>query len=186
MGERMHIPDMRLPAIALAVALAGCAGAAMEGANMARDEAIYRNNLQAAQAGDAEAQLRVGQSLCCSLGDRQGFYDTRQAVEWLCRASAQGQARASHKLGQIYSGDVVDGVRLLRRVAERVSERPENLPVSYAWLQYAAAQGSSGAAEDAAALWDELDFEQREAARRLVAANVAPPCGWDEVIVAKS
>ena len=111
-------------------ALGGCAGAAMEGANMARDEVVYDKHIEAAQTGDAEAQYRVGEALCCSLGDREGFYDTRESVEWLCRSAEQGYAPASQKLGQIYSGRVVSGVRILRRVAEGVSGRPENLPLS--------------------------------------------------------
>src|SRR3546814_16198898 len=81
-------------------ALAGCVGAAMEGANMAKDEAVFRNNIEAARAGDAEAAYRVGDALCCSLGDRKGFYNTRDAVEWLCRSSAEGYAPASRKLAQ--------------------------------------------------------------------------------------
>lgn len=162
-------------------ALAGCVGTAMEGANMAKDEVAYRNYIEAARSGDAEAQYRVGDALCCSLGDRQGFYDTRKSVEWLCRAAAQGYAPASRELGQIYSGDVVDGVRLLRRVAEGVSDRPEDPVVSYAWLKIAARQGASEAEADAEALWSELDQTEKARAGRLVAGGEPLPCHWDEV-----
>lgn len=162
--------------------LGGCAGAAMEGANMAKDEVVYRENLEAAQAGDAEAQYRVGEALCCSLGDRKAFYDTRAATDWLCRSAGQGYAPASQKLGQIYSGHVVEGVRLIRRIAERVSDRPENLPVSYAWLRVAEGQGAPEAAEDAADLWSELSAAQQSRAGALMSSGRPLPCRWDEVI----
>ena len=162
-------------------ALAGCAGAAMEGANMAKDEAVYQNNIEAARAGDRKAEFRVGSALCCSLGDREGFYNTREAVEWLCRSSEQGYAPASRKLGQVYSGHVVEGVRLLRRVAERVSGRQEDLAVSYAWLRVAGSQGAAEAEEDASELWAELSEADRAKARGLLAGNQPPPCRWNEV-----
>ncbi len=161
--------------------LVGCAGAAMEGANMAKDEVVYQDHIEAARAGDAEAQYRVGEALCCSLGDRQAFYDTRAATDWLCRAAAQGYAPAAQKLGQIYSGDVVDGVRLMRRVAERVSGRPDDLAVSYAWLEVAAGQGADGAEADAQSLWARLDETEKVRARSLMSAERPLPCRWDEV-----
>lgn len=50
-------PTMLKPALAglLALALAGCAGAAVEGANIARDQVVVDQNMAKAQAGDAEA-----------------------------------------------------------------------------------------------------------------------------------
>ena len=161
------------------VVLAGCVGAATEGANMAKDEAVYRRNL--AEAGKAEAQYRVGDALCCSLGDKQGFYDTRKSVDWLCRVAAQGYAPASEKLGRIYSGHVVDGVRLLRRVAERVAGRPKQRAVAYAWLHTATLQGADGAKQDATDQWSELDEDERAEARALVTGGAPLPCRWDEV-----
>lgn len=177
----MGLAVRRILSCLVLAALAGCAGAAMEGANMARDEAIHQNNIEAARAGDREAEFRVGSALCCSLGDREGFYDTREAVEWLCRSSAQGYAPASRKLGQIYSGHVVEGVRLLRRVAERVSGRQEDLAVSYAWLRVAGSQGAKEAEEDATELWADLSEADRSKARALLAADQPPPCRWNEV-----
>ena len=162
-------------------ALAGCVSAAVEGANMARDEVVYDDYIAAAEAGDAEAQYRVGEALCCSLGDREGIYDTRQSVEWLCRAAEQGYAPASLKLGRIYSGSVVKGVRLLRRAAEGVSGRPENLALSYAWLNRAAAQGSEDAEADARSLWPDLDEAEKTRAQALTTGGQTLPCRWDEV-----
>lgn len=165
----------------LLAALAGCASAAMEGANIAKDKAVYDRNIGLARAGDAEAQYRAGEALCCSLGDRQGFYDTRNAVEWLCRAAAQGHAPAAQKLGQIYSGNVVEGVRILRRVAERASGRPEDLAVSYAWLAVAEQQGAKTAGADAEALWSHLSDADKARARALTTGGQPLPCRWDEV-----
>jgi TPR repeat protein len=175
---------MRLPLTGILIAclaLAGCAGAAMEGANIAKDEVVYENNIEAARAGDAEAQYRVGDALCCSLGDRKGFYDTRAATDWLCRAAAQGHAPASLKLGRIYSGHVVEGVRVMRRVAERVSGRPENLPVSYAWLKVAAGQGSLDAEADAQTVWSDMAEAEQARAQTLMSSGQPLPCRWDEV-----
>lgn len=163
------------------LALAGCVSAAVEGAHIAKDKATYHNNIEAARAGNPEAQFRVGRALCCSLGDRQGFYDTRQAVVWLCRSSAQGYGPASQKLGQIYSGRVVEGVRLLRRVGERISNRPEDLPVAYAWLRVASRQGADGADADAGSLWSNLTDREKTRAQRLVIGSERLPCRWDEV-----
>ncbi|MEX0760737.1 MAG: hypothetical protein WD100_14235 [Tistlia sp.] len=164
----------------LLLALGGCAGAAMEGANMAKDEVVYENNIEAARAGQVEAQYRVGEALCCSLGDRKGFYDTRAATDWLCRAAAQGHAPASRKLGRIYSGEVVDGVRVMRRVAERVSGRPQDRALSYAWLSVAAGQGDAEAGAEAQTLWGDLDEAERARAGGLTAGGRSLPCRWDE------
>lgn len=88
----------------LLVALAGCAAPILEGANITRDKVIINNNIDAANAGDAEAQYKVGNALCCSLDDDEsGFYDTQKSVAWLCKSAAGGYAPAELKLGKIYS-----------------------------------------------------------------------------------
>ncbi|SMF58323.1 hypothetical protein SAMN06265365_10969 [Tistlia consotensis] len=171
----------RLGCCLLLLALGGCVGAAMEGANITKDKVVYEKHIDAARAGKAEAEFEVGQALCCSIGDRQGFYDTRAATDWLCKAAGQGYAPASQKLGQIYSGNVVQGVRLMRRIAEKISDRPTNLPLSYTWLKVAEGQGSSDAAEDAKELWSGLNELQRTKARALMQSPKPLPCRWDEV-----
>lgn len=171
----------RLVAYALLFALGGCVSAAMEGANIAKDKAVYEKHIDAARAGDAKAEYTVGDSLCCSLGQAKGFYDTRQAVDWLCRSAAQGYAPASRKLGEIYSGDVVHGVRLLRRAAEGVSDRPEDHVVSYAWFWTASQQGSKESSADAAKQWDKLSNADRTEVHSLLSSGKPLPCRWDEV-----
>lgn len=175
------ISVVRIVALLALPALAGCAGVAMEGANVTKDQVVYDRNLPAARAGDPKAQYKVGEAQCCSLGDRQGLYDTRASVEWLCRSSAQGYAPASQKLAQIYSGDVVDGVRVLRRLAEGVSGRPEDRGLSYAWLRVAETQGAADAKSDATELWSDLDDAERNRARQLLAKGQPLPCRWEEV-----
>ena len=178
----MNASIRRLLSCLLLAAVGGCAGAAVEGANMTKDEVVYRNHIEAARAGDTEAEFRVGEALCCSVGDSNAFYDTRESVEWLCRAARKGHAPASRKLGRIYAGDVVDGVRLLRRVAEGVAGRQTDTAVAYAWLRIAASRGEAEAAEEATALWSDLDEAEKTRARALLAAGSAPlRCRWNEV-----
>lgn len=168
-------------ALPLLAALTGCVGVAAEGANIVRDRAIVAEYTEAAQAGDAEAQYRVGDALCCSVNEGQGFYDTRLSVAWLCRSAEQGYGPAALKLGEIYSGDVVSGVRVMRRVAQRVAGSSTNPAVAYAWFARAGALGVAEAAEPAASLWEDLSEDQRAAATALVTGGDLP-CEWDEVI----
>ena len=77
--------------ILLCMILAACA------ANKAPSKLSYDNSERlelrtAAEKGDREAQYRLGNSYCC--GDTGGFWDTREAVKWWCRAAAQGQKEA--------------------------------------------------------------------------------------------
>ena len=177
----MNVNSCRILSCFILLSLAGCVGVAAEGANMTKDQVVYKKYLDAAKDGDAKAEYKVGDALCCSIGDRQGFYDTRQSVAWLCRASRQGYALASRKLGQIYAGDTVHGLRLLRRIAEGVAGHRTDLPVSYAWYRVAAAQGSKDASTDATTLWDDFDNDQKARARTLLSDVTHLPCRWDEV-----
>lgn len=162
--------------------LAGCVGAVTEGANIARDKAIVANNSKAAAAGDAEAQYRVGDALCCSLNEGEGFYDTPKAVGWLCRAAAQNHGPAAYKLGAIYAGDVVDGIRVLRRVAQRVAGSSTDRAVAYGWLRRAETLGVGDAREASSALWSELTPAERAKAEPMVLGRTPLPCAWEEVI----
>ena len=55
-----------------ALALAGCTVAAVEGLNIARDQAAYYAHIDAARAGHPAAQYQVGNALCCSLTEGPG------------------------------------------------------------------------------------------------------------------
>lgn len=177
---------MLKPALAglLALALAGCAGAAVEGANIARDQVVVDQNMAKAQAGDAEAQYRVGDALCCSMVDDQSvsFYNTREAISWLCKAAAQGHGEATYKLGRIYAGDTVDGVRVMRRVAQQFTDNSRNRAIAYAWLRQAQANNISGAQSRADQLWRSMSAQERAEATRVVESPTPIACQWDEVI----
>lgn len=168
----------------LALGLAGCASAAMEGANIAKDKVIVEQNIDQAKAGNAEAQYKVGDAMCCAMDADQAasFYDTRQAVAWLCAAATQGYGPAAYKLGRIYSGETIDGVRVMRRVAQRVMGASENEAVAYAWLRQAQSQNVDGAKSKAESLWKSLNDAQRQRATQLVQSPHSIPCQWNDVI----
>lgn len=50
-----------------------------------------------ATAGDAEAQFQMGKTWCC--GD-SGFFSTKEAGLWWCKAAQQGHSAAKEKLEQ--------------------------------------------------------------------------------------
>ncbi|WP_366553509.1 hypothetical protein [Aquibaculum sediminis] len=177
-----QIYKLGLSALPLLILTSGCIGAATEGANIAKDKAVLASNIDDARAGDAEAQYKVGDALCCSVNEGHGFYDTPESVAWLCKAATQDNAPAAHMLGEIYAGDVVSGVRVLRRVAQRLAGSSTNLPVSYAWLRRAAAGGETEAGETADELWAKLSRSQRTEAESMAEGRQTLPCTWDEVI----
>ena len=141
------------------------------------------NNIDAAKRGDALAQYKVGDAYCCSVHEGSGFYNTRVAVRWLCASAQQGHGPAMFKLGKIYSGDVVDGVRLIRRVAHGIAGTSENLTVAYVWLKQAADRGLKEATNRAARVWNDLATTERTMASRLLQDGLKAKCRWDEVIV---
>lgn len=170
-----------LAAIAL-LALAGCVGAVAEGANITKDKVTVSNNIDAARAGNAEAQFKVGKSLCCSLNEGEGFYNTPQSVGWLCRAAAQRHGPASLKLGEIYSGDTISGARVLRRVAAAAAGSTTNMPVAYAWLRRADFLGVAEARDPANEIWAELTAAERADAEAMATDRKPLPCEWSEVV----
>ncbi|MBV5334010.1 sel1 repeat family protein, partial [bacterium] len=172
-GARLGRMRMIAAGTAVAFLLSGCAGAAIEVAQGARAEMTYNENIQAARRGDVEAQYKVGSALCCSVTEGSSFYDTPQAVEWLCRAAAAGHTPAMRKIGRIYHGDVVEGVRLTRRLAQKIAGSSTNLAVSYAWLQMAATRGEPDASEEAQDVWKDMNAKQRSDAKRLIAKGSA-------------
>ncbi|MDF2095310.1 hypothetical protein [Aquibaculum arenosum] len=177
-----RVYQLGLSALPLLLLAGGCVGAATEGANIAKDKAVLASNIDDARAGDAEAQYKVGDALCCSVNEGHGFYDTPESVGWLCKAAGQDYAPAAHMLGEIYAGDVVSGVRVLRRVAQRLAGSSTNLPVAYAWLRRAEAGGETEAGETADQLWTNLSRSQRYEAEAMAEGHQSLPCTWDEVI----
>jgi TPR repeat protein len=170
----------------VALSTTGCVAAGVEGANIAKDKATISNNLEMAQKGDAVAQFKVGDAYCCSIGETEsGFYNTRVSVGWLCASAVQGYGPAMYKIGKIYSGDVVEGVRLARRAASGVAGTSENHPVAYAWLAQAQARGVVDAAKRAQEVWAEMSAGERDDAMRLINAGLGATCRWEDAILSK-
>lgn len=168
---------------ALALALGGCVSAALDGARTTADVSKRNHWIEKAEAeaGDAEAQFKVGESYCCNMGGVEGAYDNQKATVWLCRAAHQGYGPAQDKLGRIYSGDMVDGVRLLRRVAIRALGPGSNLVFADMWFGLAAAQNVDGAAKRRADVAGELTSGQRAHADALARSWKTAPCTWNDV-----
>ena len=156
-------------------ALTGCVGVAIEGVRMAAAASARSQNMDAALAGDAEAQYRVGMSYCCMpRNDAASFFDNRKATDFLCRAARQKHAAAAYELGKIHAGDTVTGLRLIRRAATWVAgDGVDDKVVAYYWFNRAADWGRTDA---------------RHAADQLGAQDISrftspatTPCTIDEV-----
>lgn len=165
----------------VAALLTGCVAIGVEGVNISKDEVVYQKNIDAAEIGDPVAQYKVGDALCCSIHEGSGFYNTKKSVEWLCRSARQGYGPAMFKVGKIMSGDVVDGVRLTRRVVQGVAGVSTNPPVAYGWFRAAEANGVPEATERADALWEEMSDEQRLISSQFQRDTLPEACTWEEV-----
>lgn len=171
----------RLSLLAL-LGLAGCVGAVAEGANIAKDKATISANYDAARAGNAEAQYKVGDALCCSIHAAEGFYDTPRAVAWLCRAAGQNYGPAANKLGEIYAGDIVSGARVARRIGNKLAGVSTNQTIAYAWFSRASALGVADARKSATELWSKMSTVEQGNAVALVSGAKPLPCEWETVI----
>ncbi|MEO1544380.1 MAG: hypothetical protein AAFR75_10235 [Pseudomonadota bacterium] len=152
----------------------------VEGANITKDKLVYQANIDAAQKGDPIAQYKVGDALCCSINEGAAFYNTQEAVRWLCLSSRQGHGPAMLKVGRILSGDVVDGFRVARRVAHGVVGTTTNLPVAYGWLRAAARIGVPKATEHANALRSKMSAQERIASTQFEGPSPPNACTWEE------
>jgi TPR repeat protein len=165
-----------------AFALVGCATVAIEGAQATKSETIISQNMKEAQAGSAKAQFTVGEAYCCSLHEGSGIYNTKTSVEWLCKSARQSYAPAMFKLGKIYSGDTIDGVRLARRAAAGVAGTSTNLPVAAAWFKLAEVNGERTATDRLADIWADMSANDRRASEKIFDKGLSAPCLWNEVI----
>ena len=164
------------------LALTGCTVAAVEGLNIARDQAAYSAHIDAARAGHAAAQYQVGNALCCSLTEGSGpFYNTPQAVSWLCRSAAQDYGPAAFRLGEIYSGTTVKGVRLAREATGLVTGHTTNRAVAYGWMSRAAALNQPHAPQRRDEIWQNMSPAEREKARQMANGEAPLLCEWQEV-----
>lgn len=161
--------------------IGGCVAPILEGANVSKDKAVLSANREAAEAGDPEAQYKVGDAYCCSPREGGGFYNNKLSTEWLCKSAQQGYAPAQYRLGQIYSGDMVDGIRILRRVATAAVGSPEDRAVAATWFALAAQQEQDDAAAQRDAILGALSDGERQRFEEYLAAGQSAPCRWDDV-----
>lgn len=166
---------------AAAALAAGCAAAAGEAAYGAKAKATYDNNIDAANKGDKVAQFKVGEALCCEVDGANGAYDTRRSVEYLCKSAAQGYGPAMYKLGRIYTGDTVDGVRLLKRAAAAAAA-PTNPPIAYAWFMNAKTYGVKDASDAAEDEWKDMTPQQQQVAKMQASRGLGATCRWEEAM----
>lgn len=160
---------------------AGCAAAVGEAVHGAKAKSEYDDNIDAAQKGDRVAQYKVGEALCCEVDGRNGAYDTRRSVEFLCKSAAQGYGPAMYKLGRIYTGDTVDGVRLLKRAAAAAAA-PTNPPIAYAWFVNAKNFGVKDAADAANDEWKDMTPQQQQVAKMQADRGLKATCRWEEAM----
>lgn len=156
--------------------LAGCVAAGIHGTTFAV-KASDRPGLQdAAEAGDAEAQTKLGISYCC----RGPGFSTQTATEWLCRAAHQDYPIAQFELGRIYSGSTsrtpAPGQKLTHLALAKSNE-----PLSLMWFERAAAGGHEAAAKRVQKLHKKADSETKEQAALYAADWRKAPCRYDEV-----
>jgi len=161
--------------LAAAVALQGCAGAAISGGTYAV-KASARDGLSGPAAeGDAEAQFKLGMSWCC-MGP--GF-DTQTATQWLCRAARQGHPEALYELGRIYDGEIsrtpAPGQKVMRLI--RAKSSPAH---ALAFFGLAADSGYGDASGRRDALAKQADADTRQQADAL-RADFQSSCEYDAV-----
>jgi TPR repeat protein len=89
-------------------------------------------------------------------------------------AARQGRAPAGNKIGDIYSGDTVSGLQLLRPVANAVGgEKLDNKIIAYYWYQQSASEKN----EDAIKTLKKLDKQNTSVFK----SPATTPCTLKEV-----
>ena len=173
---------MRVFGIFLAAALlSGCAAAVMQGATRASDNARILANEDAAAAGDVEAQMKMGDSHCCTIAGSAGVLNNQKATEWYCKAAKAGDPRAKYELGRIYSGDLVRGMNAPAKLGALVTTQHENKPLALMWFNLAAEAGNKDAAEEAADLRGDMTAAERMQASLRQKDWETQACEWNAV-----
>lgn len=168
-------------AMALSGILSGCAAVAIQGASRAKDNAVIVGNEDAAMAGDVEAQMKMGDAHCCTIAGSAGVLNNQKATEWYCKAAKQGETRAFHELGRIYSGDLVRGMNGPAKVGAMLTTQREDRPLALMWFNLAAAAGDEDAADDAADLREDMTGPEVLQATLRQKSWETQPCEWNQV-----
>jgi TPR repeat protein len=170
------------------VALSGCAAPVVEVALQARDSLSRGDLEQAAAQGDAKAQYDLGDTYCCAITGQTdsavSAYDNEKATYWMCKAAQQDYAPAAYRLARIYSGDVVSGVRILRRAAQIAATPQKDNAVALMWARRAAAQNASGASAFARDISRRASSAELRRANQLASDWQSAPCIWSQVFAA--
>lgn len=173
----------RMFAVAGVFALSGCASVAIDTAHAIVDKARLQSNLEKAKAGDPTAQFVVGDALCCSGSAPEGSaYSTEKAIDWLCASADRGNADAMMKLGEIFSGDQTDGVRVMRRLLNAASGTPANLSAAYYWYTEAGEAGKEDGALELLDLLEEMTPAEQRLAVDYLTGVADRPCDWTDLV----
>jgi TPR repeat protein len=177
-----------LPALSaiLALSLTGCA-AYTQAAFTAKDMGEREIYQEKADAGDADAEYRLGDSWCCTvLGHhshlQQKIHDNQTATEWLCKSAHQNYAPAQITLARIYSGRPFR-YNSMKQLAEKVKGAPKNMAAALMWARQAQANNSDDAADLIKTITDESSSEEQALADRMSQSWASQPCTWDETVV---
>ncbi len=175
-------------AILLAPSLAGCFAPVVEGGRQAADYSKRGSLEPKAAAGDAQAQYDLGNTYCCVVTGQSttaaSVYDNDKATYWLCKSAHQNYGPAQLKLARIYSGQLIEGVRLMKRATALFAERKTAPALALMWARLAASNGVEGAAAYRDELQESASTTELERAARLTLEWHDAPCEWSDVFAA--
>ncbi|MFN4353861.1 hypothetical protein [Parvibaculum sp.] len=165
---------------ALMASLSGCAAAAIQGATRASDNARILANEDAAARGDVGAQMKMGDSHCCTIAGSAGVFNNQKATEWYCKAAKQGEPRAFYELGRIYSGDLVRGMNAPAKAAAMLTTQRENKPLALMWFNLAVDKNYPDAIDEIGNLRKEMTEPEILQARLAKQDWQNQPCEWNQ------
>jgi TPR repeat protein len=171
-------------AVALIFSLAGCVAVAVKGVETGSELATIAKNSAAADAGDAEAQYRVGAAYCCAIGKADLGHDNQKATDYLCRAARQNHEPAQYLLGRIYSGHPIVGFNPQESGKLALIGSDKNMPLAIMWLTLAADHSDEEASrsrKELDALAKTASLQDKAKAQELIHDWQNAPCQWNDV-----
>lgn len=165
-----------LASLLAGVLTSGCVGVAVNSTTYAVKAAPRAELTPLAEAGNADAQYKLGKSYCC-MGP--GF-DTQTATKWLCKAARQGNREAMLELGRIYLGEVSRTAAPAQKVIRAVAAK-EAKPIAYVWLARASNSGHEKAQERLNKLATRMTEEDLRRADELGEKWPNVPCEYNDV-----
>ena len=174
-----------LIAIVLALSLTGCFAPLVEGGRQTADYAKRDSLVPKATAGDAQAQYDLGRSYCCVVtgeaSSSASVYDNNKATHWLCQSARQNYGPAQYKLARVYSGDLIEGVRVMKRGAALFSTQKTDPALALMWARLAAGNNVEDAADLAKELEEKVSAADKQRADRFALNWRRAPCEWSDV-----